>query len=73
MKEFRRENFSHQKTRSNQKRASVQHAQPVAMTKRKPYVPKEIKTSLCTHQPRRDARRRAKCSTSKQQVRTDWI
>lgn len=56
------------------KRKAYSCGETVAKKQFKPFIPLEIRHNQSSHQPERDSRRRcAKCSTSKQQVRTNWI
>lgn len=58
----------------NKKRACEVLKESVNLGKRKPFTPKSIRHADSAHQPIRDSRRRcANCSTSKKEVRTDWI
>lgn len=74
MKEFRREVITFLTTETEIKRRQSTTRNTIAIKKNKPFVPPEIRTSESAHQPTRDTRRRcALCSTSKKQIRTDWV
>lgn len=74
MKEFRREVITFLTVNTIIKRRSLTTPNTIAIKKNKPYVPLQIRTTESAHQPARDTRRRcALCSTSKKQIRTDWI
>ena len=74
MKDFRKEIIRYLTAKTIVKNRGPKSTNVVAIKKKKPFVPIEVRFTESFHQPKRDTRRPcAKCSTSKKQVRTDWI
>ena len=77
MKDFRREISKNLVAKTLvEKRASqnISKMSPIELKKNKPCVPSTIRLEQAAHQPQRGTRRRcARCSTKKNEVRTEWM
>jgi len=77
MKDFRREISRSLVSKTLVEKRAVQNKSkisPVELKKNKPSVPNIIRLEQAAHQPQRGTRRRcARCSTKKNEVRTEWM
>ncbi|KAE9521818.1 hypothetical protein AGLY_017789 [Aphis glycines] len=77
MKDFRREISRSLVSKTLVEKRAVQNKSkisPVELKKNKPFVPNIIRLEQAAHQPQRGTRRRcARCSTKKNEVRTEWM
>lgn len=77
MKDFRREISRSLVSKTLVEKRAAQNKtkiSPVELKKNKPSVPNIIRFEQAAHQPQRSTRRRcARCSTKKNEVRTEWM